>query len=81
MYRRLSDLRMIYLRVNSIVTTRLDYQADRRPDNLRYAAGSAYRATTPMFAMVASFVIDGTAQIYKTIPGAGARASKITFPR
>ena len=44
-------------------------------------ANQTYRATTPMFAMVAPFVIDGTAQIYKIIPAAGARASNDTLPK
>jgi len=45
-----------------------------------YVPLSTHRATTPMFAMVALFVIDGTAQMYKTTPATGARASKITLP-
>ena len=40
----------------------------------------SYRATTPIFAIVAPFVIDGTAQRYNTIPATGARASKIVLP-
>ena len=45
-----------------------------------YVPLSTHRATTPMFAMVALFVIDGTAQMYKTTPATGARASKLTLP-
>lgn len=38
-------------------------------------------ATTPTFAMVPPLVIEGTAQIYKTTPATGARASNVRLPR
>jgi hypothetical protein len=41
----------------------------------------SYFSNTPMFATVAPFVIEGTAQMYRTTPAHGARASKTTLPK
>ena len=46
-----------------------------------YAELSRYCfATTPMLAIVAPLVIDGTAHTYRTMPAVDARASKIVLP-
>ena len=62
---------------------RFEWRSPALPTNREQPPGlffkpAGYRDTTPMFAMVAPFVIEGTAQVYKTTPAAGARASKMT---